>query len=252
MITSLANPKVKYIRRLQNERRFRQKEQLFIFEGTRWLKEFLSTPLRPTLIFYTAVWQERHDPILQQLDVPIQIVTPEVMSAISDTETPQGVLGVVPIQPISISDQPSLLLLLDAVTNPGNLGTMLRSAAAAGVDGVLLSPGCVDPYNPKVIRGGMGAHLRLPIHQANWDTIGQQIAHTNVWVASAEGEQTYTAVSWQTPSTLIIGGEANGATEQSLNLATGKIAIPMHAATESLNAAVAASVILFEAARQRA
>lgn len=251
MITSLANSKVKYVRRLQSERRFRSREQAFVVEGTRWLTEFLQSTHSPTLIFHTAVWQDHHASILQQLDVPSQLVSEEVMAAISDTETPSGVLAIVPIQPRPLPKQPTLLLMLDGVTNPGNLGTMLRSAGAAGTEGVLLGPGCVDAYNPKVVRGGMGAHLRLPIHHVTWAEAAQILAGLAVWVATADGDRLYTAVSWQQPSAIIIGGEAHGPGSEAMALANGRIAIPMHHHTESLNAAVAASVILFEAARQR-
>jgi TrmH family RNA methyltransferase len=251
MITSLANAKVKYVRRLQSERRFRTREQAFIIEGTRWLTEFLDSAQSPTLVLHTAVWQNNHAPILHQLNAPSQLVSEEVMATISDTETPSGVLAIVPIQPRPLPEAPTLFLVLDAVTNPGNLGTILRSAAAAGADGVLLSPGCVDAYNPKVVRGGMGAHLRLPIHHLTWEEISLQLKGLSVWVATAAGELPYTAVAWQTPSALIIGGEAHGPGPEAMQLATGRIAIPMHRHTESLNAAVAASVILFEAARQR-
>jgi TrmH family RNA methyltransferase len=251
MITSLANAKVKYVRRLQSERRFRNREQAFVVEGTRWLTEFLESAQSPTLILHTAVWQDHHAPILQQLNAPSQLVSEEVMAAISDTETPAGVLATVSIQHQPLPKQPTLLLILDSVTNPGNLGTILRSASAAGADGVLLAPGCVDAYNPKVVRGGMGAHLRLPIYHVNWDEVAQIAAGLAVWVAAAGGDLLYTAVSWQNPSAVIIGGEAHGPGPEAMSLAGGRIAIPMHRRTESLNAAVAASVILFEAARQR-
>jgi TrmH family RNA methyltransferase len=251
MITSLANAKVKYVRRLQSERRFRGREQAFVVEGNRWLTEFLQTTQSPSLILHTAVWQDHHASILQQLNAPSQLVSDEVMAAISDTETPSGVVAVVPIQPQPLPQQPTLLLVLDNVTNPGNLGTILRSAAAAGADGVLLGPGCVDAYNPKVVRGGMGAHLRLPVHHVTWDKVAKIGAGMFVWLATAEGEYPYTTVSWQQPSAIIIGGEASGPGPEARELANGRIRIPMHNQTESLNAAVAASVILFEAARQR-
>jgi RNA methyltransferase, TrmH family len=145
-----------------------------------------------------------------------------------------------------------LLLVLDEISTPGNLGTMLRTAAAAGADGVLLGPGCVDLYNPKVVRGSMGAHLRLPAHSQSWDEIAQTVQRMQVWLATVQAERAYTAVNWQPPSALIIGSEATGASEAARQLATGSITIPMHAATESLNAAMAAGIILFEAVRQRA
>ena len=251
MITSLANAKVKYVRRLQNERRFRTREQAFVVEGSRWLTEFRQSAQSPRLILHTAAWQDHHASILQQLNVPSQLVSEEVMAAISDTETPAGVLAIVPIRPQPLPKQPTLLLILDSVTNPGNLGTMLRSASAAGADGVLLGPGCVDAYNPKVVRGSMGTHLRLPIHHVTWDEVTQIVGGLAVWVATADGDIPYTAVSWQQPSAIIIGDEANGPGPEAMALANYRIAIPMHGQTESLNAAVAASVMLFEAARQR-
>ena len=128
---------------------------------------------------------------------------------------------------------------------------MLRTASAAGADGVLLSPSSVDPYNPKVVRGSMGAHLRLPILSQSWQEIAQTVRKTQVWLATVTAEKSYTAVDWQQPSTLIIGSEATGAGNNARQVATGTVTIPMHAATESLNAAVAAGIILFEAFKQR-
>ena len=251
MITSLNNPKIKYIRRLQAEKRFRVREQAFVVEGTRWLTDLDRLSYPPQLILYTKSWQVNHHHILQQVPAPQQRIPDTLMAAISDVQSPQGVLAVVSMQPLPLPVKPSLLLILDQVMTPGNIGTMLRSAAAAGVEGVLLGPGCADVYNPKVIRAGMGAHLRLPIHHLSWSEIVAQVQLMQVWVATTDSQTTYTAVSWTQPSALIIGGEARGASTNAYQLANGRITIPMYAATESLNAAVAASVILFEAARQR-
>lgn len=253
MISSLANTKVKYVRRLQAEKRFRLKENVFVVEGTRWITELIQLARVPDIVFYTDEWLNTADNelILQQLAGTKQVVTEEVMRAMSDTQTPPGILAVLPVHPLPWPEKPSFLLILDQVANPGNLGTMLRTAGAAGVEGVILGPGCVDAYNPKVVRGGMGAHLRLPIQMADWPEIGEMVRGMSVWLAAADGDVAYTAVSWTQPSALIIGGEASGAGSQAHRLATAPIAIPMHAATESLNAAAAAAIILFEAVRQR-
>lgn len=253
MITSLTNSKVKYIQRLQQERRFRTREQAFVVEGTRWLWEVQTAKVQPSAVFYTPQWAEtaENQHLLQSFTAVSQPVAPPIMAAMSDTETPPGILAVLPIQPCPLPAAPAFLLILDGITTPGNLGTMLRTAAAAGVEGVLLGPGCVDAYNPKVVRGGMGAHLRLPVHHKEWIEIGQFVAGMGVWLATVDGEVAYTAVSWQQPSALIIGSEATGAGEGATRLANGRISIPMHAQTESLNAAVAAGIILFEAVRQR-
>lgn len=253
MISSLANTKVKYVRRLQAEKRFRLRENMFVVEGTRWVTELIQLSRVPEIVFYTDNWLQSagNAPILQQLSGPKQAVTDQVMQAMSDTETAPGILAVLPVQSLPWPDPATFLLILDRITNPGNLGTMLRTAGAAGVDGVILGPGCVDAYNPKTIRGGMGAHLRLPLQTATWREMKQLTAGMGVWLAAANGERSYTAVPWTTPSAIIIGGEASGAGSKARQLATGTIAIPMHAATESLNAAVAAAVLMFEAARQR-
>lgn len=253
MITSPANPKVKYVRRLQSDRRFRNKEQAYVIEGSRWLSELLAAKRMPKLVLYTDAWRAAADQValLRGLGAPAWSVSEAIMSIISDTQSAPGILAVIDMQPLALPRRPELLLIADAVTNPGNLGTMLRTAGAAGVDGVLMGPGCVDAYNPKVVRGGMGAHLRLPVHTLSWHEIEQQASHTATWLAAADGDVEYSAVDWRLPSALIIGSEASGASEQAKRLATGSVAISMHAATESLNAAIAAAVILFEASRQR-
>ena len=254
MITSVTNVKVKYVRRLQSDKRFRQREGAFVVEGTRWLQDVVaSAKVKPQMLFFTAAWRSTADNnhILQQLSGEQQLVNEVVMTAMSDTETPQGVLAVLPQQPLPLPPAPSLLLILDGVSTPGNLGTILRTAAAAGADGVILAPGSVDVYNPKTVRGSMGAHLRLPIHSLDWAEITRVVSGTAVWAAVVNEGVDYTAVSWPAPSTLIIGSEAWGISKNSLQLATGRLTIPMAAQTESLNAAMAAGVILFEAARQR-
>lgn len=253
MITSIKNSKVKYIRRLQAERRFRWREQAYVVEGTRWLKELADHEHPTKFVCYTEDWfaDANHADILQQLATSVQVVNPDVLTVLSDTETPPGVLAVAEMRPLSMPVRPTFLLILDGVTTPGNLGTMLRTAAAAGVDGVVLGPGCVDPYNPKVLRGGMGAHLRLAIQAMEWDEINSLTEGITVWLADVASGTDYTAVNWRSPSALIIGNEAQGVGEAAILAANGRCTIPMHAATESLNAAMAAGVILFEAARQK-
>jgi TrmH family RNA methyltransferase len=158
------------------------------------------------------------------------------------------VLAVLPF-PV-LQSRPGLILILDGLRDPGNLGTILRSAEAVDVGYVILAPGSVDLYNPKVVRGAMGAHFRLPVHALDWPEISGAVAGRDVWLADAAGRVSYDAVNWSRPSVLIVGGEAAGATEEAATLSTGRVSIPMAAGVESLNAAMAASVILFEAARQ--
>ena len=254
MITSTSNARIKEIRKLQTDRRVREQERLFVAEGDRWLKELIGLGMRPQLILTTPAWLDNpaHTALLAQLDAPHLPVNEAVMASASDTQTAPGILAVIPQPDWQLPEHPTLLLVLDRVQNPGNLGTMLRTAAAAGVAAVLLSPGCVDAYNPKTVRGGMGAHLRLPILRQSWPQIAAATNGLSIWLASVENPAIpYTQVNWCPPSALIIGSEAHGVGNEALKLAHGEVTIPMHAATESLNAAVAAAVILFEAQRQR-
>lgn len=252
MITSAQNERVKYVRSLAR-RRVRQREGRFVVEGTRLLDELVGAGIEPALVFYTAAWAE--SPAGQRLLPQIRTgeaawpVTDAVMAACADTQTPQGVLAVVPF--LSLSPRPGLLLILDTIRDPGNLGTILRSAESAGVGQVLLAPGTVDLYNPKVVRGAMGAHFRLPVFSHDWPDIVQQASGRAVWLADAAGETAYDAVDWTRPSALIVGAEASGAGEEAAQMATGRVSIPMTGGAESLNAAMATTVILFEAARQR-
>lgn len=254
MITSTSNARIKEIRKLQTDRRTRDQEGLFVAEGDRWVQELVRLKIRPELVVTTPQWQAQpaHIELLAQLDAPHLPVNEAVMASISDTQTPPGVLVIMAQPAWLLPPQATLLLVLDQVQNPGNLGTMLRTAAAAGVSAVLLSPGCVDAYNPKTVRGGMGAHLRLPILRQDWGEIASAARSLAVWLASVEHPATpYTQVNWREPSALVIGSEAHGVGTEAKALARGRVTIPMYAQTESLNAAVAAAVILFEVQRQR-
>ncbi len=209
--------------------------------------------MRPALVFYTEAWAaspagRRLLPALRPADQGDWPVSETVLAACSDTETPQGVLAVVPF--LSIAPRPGLILILDQIRDPGNMGAILRSAEASGAGQVILAPGTVDLYNPKVVRGAMGAHFRLPAASLDWPAIAERIAGLAVWLADAVGETSCDRVDWTIPSALIVGGEAAGAGERAAALATGRVSIPMAGGAESLNAAMAATVILFEAARQ--
>jgi len=253
MITSIQNERVRHVRSL-SRRRVRQREGRFVVEGTRLVDEMVRAGVRPALVFYTEPWAQtpagqRTLPLLRLAEEGTWPVSEAVLAACADTQTPQGVLAVVPVIPLP--PRPGLLLILDAIRDPGNLGTILRSAEAAGVGQVLLAPGTVDLYNPKTVRGAMGAHFRLPADALDWPAIAERVAGRPVWLADAAGEVGYDVVDWTLPSALIVGGEAAGAGHEAAALATGRVHIPMAGEAESLNAAMAATVILFEAARQQ-
>lgn len=256
MITSRKNDKVRYVRALQSRRRVRQRERRFVFEGIRLVEETIRAGIPPAFVFCTASVEadERGGRLLASLramNVPCYTVSEPVMAVCSDTETPQGILAVLPIPDLPRPEHPTLTLILDRVRDPGNLGAILRTALAAGVDQVLLAPGTVDASNPKVVRAAAGAHLRLPVAALKWEAIAEAVTGCDVWVAAAGGETVYTAVDWTQPVALIVGGEAAGAGERARALAQGQVSIPMAAGVESLNAAIATAVLLFEAMRRR-
>jgi TrmH family RNA methyltransferase len=143
-------------------------------------------------------------------------------------------------------------LVLDGLRDPGNLGTILRTADAAGVQAVFLAPGTVDAYNPKVVRAAMGAHFHVPLVAAGWTALAGRLRGLSLWLAEARQGLAYDQVDWRQPSALIIGAEAAGPGDAARRLAPKQVSIPMPGQAESLNAAVAAGIILFEAARQRA
>jgi TrmH family RNA methyltransferase len=210
--------------------------------------------VEPALVLYTEAWAATPagQSLLPHLAAAARgawAATDPVLAACSDTETPQGVVAAVPM--LTIPPRPGLILVLDGLRDPGNLGTVLRSAEAAGVGQVLLAPGTVDLYNLKTVRGAMGAHFRLSAAGLDWPAIGARLAGRAVWLAEASGDTPYDRVDWLAPSALIVGGEAEGAGAGAAALASGRVSIPMAGGAESLNAAMAATVILFEAARQR-
>ena len=256
MITSIHNERVKLVRAL-SQRKTRRREGRFFVEGTRLIEDALQLDTLFDFVFFTRniAARARGQRLLRRLS-DLQIKTIEVddkvMRACCDTESPPGVLAVLPFPQLPVPAQPSLILIADALRDPGNLGTLLRSAAAADVDVVLLAPGSVDAYNPKVVRGAMGAHFRIPIIADDWDLIAGHAQDVSTWLATSDARTAYTQVDWTKPSALIIGAEAHGVSAEASILANGRLQIPMARNVESLNSGVAASVILFEAARQRA
>ncbi|MFN8372123.1 MAG: RNA methyltransferase [Anaerolineae bacterium] len=249
MITSLQNERVKLTHALQNQAKARRKEGKIALEGVRLLRDACEQRHVPEFVFYTA----KADPeLLRDLEArrfALFEVSDEVMRHISATEEPPGVVGVFPTPQPTLPEHPQRVLILDAIRDPGNMGTLLRTAAAAGVQAVLLSPACVDPYNPKALRGGMGAHFRIPLAAQSWPQIAAYCRECAVYLADGAGDVDYDRADWSRAWALVIGSEAHGAGDESRRLAHARITIPMAAHTESLNAAAAAAVILFHALR---
>lgn len=256
MITSPSNEKIKFARSLARKKE-RVAAQQFLLEGTRLIQEAQRAGATPTLVYYErAAFQ--NDARLRSMIVAwerdkreVYEVSAQVMRALSDTETPQGIAAVFPLPKLLPPHAPRLTLILDRVHDPGNVGTMLRTAWAAGVESVLLAPETTDAFNPKVVRAAMGAHYYLPIASASWDEIAEQVQSVpRVYLSDAASEMSYTNADWSPPCALIVGGEAEGASDDARKLATATISIPMPGNAESLNAAVAAGILLFETVRR--
>ncbi|MCK6584217.1 MAG: RNA methyltransferase [Anaerolineales bacterium] len=254
MITSNQNPKIKLVRALLGRPKERREAGAFVVEGVRLVEEAAKGDWRFEIVLYDETLSERGRLQVESLrskGVDVEEVSPSVMKSISETEAPQGILAVVEYLQLPIPQSPNFILIPDQVRDPGNLGTLLRSAAAAGVQAVLIPPETTDAFAPKVLRSGMGAHFRLPIQEMSWSEIEKAVAGMRVYVADMDGRS-----CWETdlhqPVALIIGSEAEGVSEFARKMANGKISIPMSGETESLNAGVAGSVLMFEVMRQRA
>ena len=254
MLTSPRNPRIQRIRKLQASARTRRRERAFVVEGVRLTEEALRAGWQPELVLFTGDLSGRGQAVVdgfRAMGAETLPVTPQVMTAASDTQTPQGILAVLPLPQPEIPAPLTFALVPDGVRDPGNLGTLLRTALAAGAEAVFLPPGNADAFSPKVVRAAMGAHFRLPLFPMDWETIGRHLAGLNVFLADAAGGQPHFEAGFDAPLAIIIGGEASGAGDQAQKLAARRVHIPMPGDAESLNAAIAGAVLLFEVVRQR-
>jgi TrmH family RNA methyltransferase len=255
MITSSQNPKLKLVRALLGRSKERREANAFVVEGVRLVEEAVNRDWRFETALYDESLSERGKLLVENLKlrgVEVEEVSTSLMKSLSETENPQGILAILQFSNLPIPSLLNFILIPDQIRDPGNLGTLLRTAAATGVQAVLLPPETTDAFAPKVVRAGMGAHFRLPIHALTWDEIEQMCKSANlqVYLANMDGKS-----CWETdlrqPLALIVGGEAEGASEQARKLVHEQISIPMSRNVESLNAGVAGSVLMFEVVRQR-
>jgi len=248
-IRSPANPAIALVRALLAKREARAGEGAFVVEGRRAVADALAAGARPRLVLLRA----GTDPGLPAADLPLRPVEPRLFDRLSDVAAPQGILAVFPTpRPAAAAGATPLALVLDRLRDPGNLGTLLRAAAAAGATAVYLSPTTVDPFNPKAVRAGMGAHFRLPLHALDDPAVADlRAGYPLRAVARAGAAAPYDAVDWRGPAVLIVGAEADGVSPEVAALGTVDVAVPLAPGVESLNAAVAGAILLFEAARQR-
>jgi TrmH family RNA methyltransferase len=254
MITSAGNSKVKLVRLLAGRARDRREQQAFLAEGVRLVEEAVGSDWPFRFVLHTSELSARGVELLRQLKqrgVEADEVSTRLLASISETENSQGILAVLADQIPRRVHTLDFVLIADSIRDPGNLGTLLRSAEAAGADAVFLAPGTTDAFAPKVVRSAMGAHFRLPLYEINWDEVRTQVGAYgwNVYLADMDGTSCW-ETDFRRPLALIIGGEAEGATASARAVATHKVGIPMRGRGESLNAAVAGAILLFEVARQ--
>jgi TrmH family RNA methyltransferase len=255
MITSSQNPKLKLVRALQGRSKERREEGAFLVEGVRLVEEALSADWPIRYVLYSDGLSERGQELVKKLEsagLEVEEAAGDLLQAASGTETSQGILAVLELAALPLPDFPNFVLIPDQVRDPGNLGTLIRTAAAAGVQAVLLPPETADAFAPKVVRAGMGAHFWLPIHTMEWDEIERFCKEANLQMFLAD---MFGPSCWETdfriPLALIVGGEAEGASEQARTSANTIVSIPMPGNTESLNAGMAGAVLMFEVVRQR-
>lgn len=261
MITSPQNPRIQRIRALLGSRpKERREAGAFVVEGVRLAEEAYASGWKTQEVLIGENLSPRGQALAERYasrGVSVEQVSSQVLQSLSDTETSQGILTVVTYQPLPLPNPLDFIVIADTVRDPGNLGTLFRSAAAAGAQALICAPGTVDPTSPKVVRAGMGAHFRIPFSNLNWEEIRGLLqsppggSPLRLWVAEAEEGQIYWQADLRSPTALLVGGEAEGASPEGRSLAHGLIRIPMPGKSESLNAAVAAAVLLFEVVRQR-
>jgi len=260
-ITSSSNPTIKLIKSLY-KKKDRWNKKLFIAEGIKIVNECLSSGYSIEYVVYSNKLMNvagGRELFYRISSLPNIINVPDkLFDELSDVETPQGVLAVISfdvqrIEDVDVDKKP-FILLLDSVQDPGNLGTIIRTADAFGIDGIIVTEGCVDVYNPKVIRATMGSIFRVPIyHHDSGEDIIRKLKEKGaiVYSTSLEGKEFIQDVDFNQFALLIIGNESKGVSNNLESLADKLIKIPMVGKAESLNAAVASSIIMYEVLRQR-
>lgn len=252
IIQSPQNAQVKRIRALLEQSKARRREAAFVAEGARLVEDGLRSGMQPLLLAVSETTSPRTAKLVQSLkDIQALVLTDTLFQNLADTENSQGVLAVFSIPQYSLPENPGFILIPDQVRDPGNLGTILRTAEACGVEAVLLPPGSTDAWAPKVLRAGMGAHFRLPVYSMPWEPIAAYLQGLQILEADMQGKIPCWQANLRQPTAWIIGGEASGISTVAKKLITASVRIPMALGPESLNAAVSAAILLYETMRQR-
>ena len=260
MITSVANPRVKQVVQWQTKAKERKKDNIFLAEGIKMYEEAPGESVREVYIIEETLLKMQQDPKLKvKLEkTGYEIVSEEVFQKMSDTQTPQGILTVLKRPEYSmeklLQSKNPLFVILEDLQDPGNLGTIVRTGEGAGVTAVIMSRNTVDIFNPKTIRATMGSIYRVPFVYVDdiKDTI-KSLHNVNVktYAAHLKGDNYYDSFSFHEGTAFLIGNEGNGLKKETADMASAYLKIPMEGQVESLNAAIATSLLMYEAHRQR-
>lgn len=256
MITSVANPQVKELLQLQKKSKVRNEKGIFVVEGTKMFRE--APKSRIEKVYISESFYEKKSQELDFDGLKVEVLSDKVFSHVSDTKTPQGILCLVKQKETRFSDMVEgdnpFLMVLDNLQDPGNLGTIIRTAEGAGVTGIIMSRDTVDVYNPKTIRSTMGSVYRMPLLYED-DILGllDKLKNSGIttYAAHLEGRNHYDEENYRKGCAFLIGNEGNGLRPEVSEKAEVWIKIPMHGQVESLNAAIASSILMYEANRQR-
>lgn len=256
MITATSNKRIKWLVSLAEKAKERKKEQVFLVEGGKMFEEADEAYIRE--VYVSESYIEKNGISEKLRRIGYETVSDEVFKKISDTKAPQGILCVMnqyryTLEMLLEKDNPVFVLLED-IQDPGNLGTILRTAEGAGVDGVIMTKDTVDIYNPKTIRATMGSVYRMPFLYV--DSLAQVIAalqekKVRVYAAHLDGKEYYDSFDFTKGTAFLIGNEGNGLKQETADLADAYLKIPMEGKVESLNAAIATSLLMYETYRQR-
>lgn len=236
MITSLQNPLVKHMVKLRTDRDYRYQQQAIVIEGIKPIQELVTI----NKLFYTASTHVDHLNAREKW-----LVSEPVMHKISGMNSPEGIVAEVTMPPFSTFEKLQYIVALDGISDPGNLGTLIRTALALGWEGIYLLPSCCDPYNEKAIRSARGAHFRIPIDQGNEEKLKLLIKDNQLdpWVADLHGTSTENIKS-NKGILLVLGNEAHGASE-TIKLLCHKVTIPMPGEMDSLNVGIAGGILMY-------
>ena len=254
MITSSSNQQMKNIALLNKKAKTRREQGIFVVEGRKMFQEAPAEWIEK--VYLSESFEKANEIPLDGIEY--EVVDDRVFAAVCDTKTPQGILCVVEqfryrLEDLTRRENPHLLIL-ENLQDPGNLGTILRTAEGAGADGIILNRASVDLYNPKTIRSTMGSVYRMPfLYVEEIEEILPELKRRNIrtYAAHLKGKNCYDEEDYRTGTAFFIGNEGNGLSERLSRMADVRIRIPMEGSLESLNAAVAASILMYEVNRQR-